>query len=285
MSCKVIQFVVRLSTLVLFISTFSNVFWIFAAEPQSGPIEATFIEFASDDGTKEFYYEYVPETFDPAKTSTLIVALHGHGSECGQVFNGVYNEFRATNDIAATHNAVVVSPNYGSITSWMGPEGERDLLLILEHQKSKRRYDRVVLSGGSMGASSTLTFVALHPELIDGAVSMNGTANHLEYENFQEAISESFGGSKSEIPLEYKKRSAEYYPENFLNVPIAITLGSLDTVVPPDSARRLAETIRKIGGTVLLIERGDIGHSTPYDESLQAFEFVFKELDSKTARE
>lgn len=285
MTSKVTCYYFRLWISALFLLTCLNCYGIFAAEPQSGPIEATLIEFESQEGTREFYYEYVPETFDPNKTSTLIVALHGHGSECGQIFNGVYNEFRATNDFAETHNAVVISPNYGSITSWMGPEGERDLLLILENQKSKRKYDRVVLSGASMGGSSTLTFVALHPDLIDAAVSMNGTANHLEYENFQDAISASFGGSKMEVPLEYKKRSAEYFPENFLNVPIAITLGSLDTVVQPDSARRLAETIQKIGGTVLLLERTDIGHMTPYDESWQAFEFVFNELDSKKAKE
>ncbi len=284
MITRAIQNIFRLSLVASALLAFSNAFPIFAMEPQSGPIDATLIEFESEDGAKEFYYEYVPETFDPNKTTTLIVALHGHGSECGQIFTGAHNEFRATNDFAKTHNSVVISPNYGSITSWMGPEGERDLLSILEDQKSKRKYDRVVLSGASMGGSSTFTFAALHPELIDGAVSMNGTANHLEYENFQDAISASFGGSKSEVPLEYKKRSAEYYPENFLNIPIAITLGSLDTVVQPDSARRLAETIRKIGGTVLLIERADIGHLTPYDESWQAFEFVFKELDSRTAK-
>ncbi|MBP5621778.1 MAG: hypothetical protein J6X44_07170, partial [Thermoguttaceae bacterium] len=144
MTSKENSYLFRLSTSALFLLTFTNVFWIIAAEPQSGPIEATLIEFESHGGHREFYYEYVPETFDSNKTTTLIVALHGHGSECGQIFNGVHNEFRATNDFAKTHNAVVISPNYGSITSWMGPEGERDLLLILENQKSRRRYDRVV---------------------------------------------------------------------------------------------------------------------------------------------
>ena len=52
---------------------------------------------------------------------------------------------------------------------------------------------------------------------------------------------------KSEVPLEYKKRSGEYY-RALLNNPTAITLGTLDTVVPPDNARRLAQTIQKIGG-------------------------------------
>jgi len=49
------------------------------------------------------------------------------------------------------------------------------------------------------------TFSALHPELIDGVVAMNGMANHFEYGKFQEAIAELFGGRKQLIPQEYKK--------------------------------------------------------------------------------
>ena len=249
-----------------------------SAEPISGAIEATLVEFQTKDGVGERYYEYVPSTFDPDKKTTLIIALHGHGSEFGQVFLGSYKEYCATNDVAAKRNAVVVSPDYGSTTSWMGPKAEKDVVAIIAHQKKKRRYDKVIISGGSMGGSSAMTFTALHPELIDGVVAMNGTANHLEYERFQDAISESFGGTKSEVPLEYKNRSAEYFPERFLGKPTAITLGSLDDVVPPDSARRLAHAIQKMGGTVVVIERADVGHATPYDESVQAFDFVFDNL-------
>ena len=71
---------------------------------------------------------------------------------------------------------------------------------------------RVILYGGSMGGSSRFDIRRHAPEAIDGVVAMNGTANHVEYANFQDAISESFGGTKAEIPQEYKKRSAEFWP-------------------------------------------------------------------------
>ena len=64
----------------------------------------------------------------------------------------------------------------------------------------------LVLSGGSMGATSALTFTALHPDLVDGVVAFNGHANHVEYTNFQEAIQLAFGGTKEAVPEEYKKR-------------------------------------------------------------------------------
>ena len=155
----------------------------------------------------------------------------------------------------------------------MGPKAEADLVQIIEELKSRCKIGKTILCGGSMGGSSSLTFAAMHPELIDGVVSMNGTANHLEYENFQDAIQESFGGTKAQIPLEYKNRSAEYWPER-LTMPIAITAGGKDTIVPPQSVLRLAGVLKKLQPNVLLIYREEGGHSTNYDDAKQAFDFV-----------
>ena len=52
-----------------------------------------------------------------------------------------------------------------------------------------------------------------HPELIAGVCSLNGTANMIEYAKFQDAIIASYGGTKDQVPDEYKKRSAELWPE------------------------------------------------------------------------
>ena len=243
-------------------------------------IQASLCNFTAFDDTEQSYLEHIPNGFDETKKTTLIVALHGHGSDLGQIFNGVHAEYNAVLDVAANHNAIVVSPQYRGTTSWMGPAAEKDVVQIIAEQKSKRRIDRVLITGASMGGSSSLTFAALHPELVDAIVAMNGTANHLEYEHFQDAISESYGGSKDRIPQEYKKRSAEYFPENFLGKSVAITLGTLDTVVEPDSARRLALILKKIGVDVLLIEQENEGHRTVYIDAKNALEYVFNKLDA-----
>ncbi len=245
-----------------------------APQTNRKPVESTRVQFKAFDGSDQLYYEYEPKKLDPARPTLLILALHGHGSDGSQPFNGVYAEFNATLDLAAENNAIVVAPDYRARTSWMGPAAEKDVLQILEEQKAKRKINAVMIMGGSMGASSALTFAALHPDLVDGVVAMNPTANHLEYENFQDAICESYGGAKRDIPMEYKNRSAEYFPERFVSIPTAITLGSLDKIVPPDSARRLAAIIEKLGGQVLCIERDDLGHTTPYEESRRALLFV-----------
>jgi pimeloyl-ACP methyl ester carboxylesterase len=168
---------------------------------------------------------------------------------------------------------IFVSPDYRANTSWMGPKAEADLVRIIAELKSQYTVGKVFLTGGSMGGSSCLTFAALHPDLADGVASMNGTANHLEYENFQEAIRASFGGTKAEIPLEYKRRSAEYWPER-LTMPVGITAGGKDTSVPPHSVLRLADVLKKMKRKVHLIYRPETGHATTYKDAVEIIEFV-----------
>ena len=104
---------------------------------------------------------------------------------------------------------------------------------------------------------------------------MNATANYLEYENFQDAIRSSFGGTKQQIPLEYKLRSAEYWPER-LTMPVAITASGRDSVVPPQSVLRLAGILKVLGRKVLLLYRPEEEHRTNYQDAVLALEFVVR---------
>ena len=155
----------------------------------------------------------------------------------------------------------------------MGPKAEADLVQILDELAARFKIGRVVLCGGSMGGSSALTFAALHPDKVAGVVSMNGMANHLEYDQFQDAIQESFGGAKARIPEEYKKRSAEYWPER-LTMPVGITAGGRDQLVPAASVVRLAGVLKKLQPDVMLVYREAGGHSTSYEDGKAVLEFV-----------
>jgi pimeloyl-ACP methyl ester carboxylesterase len=235
---------------------------------------------AKCDGTTQNYVLIYPEAFKADEPHDLLIALHGHGSDRWQFAKGAFDEARATRDAAAAYNMLLVSPDYRKATSWMGPKAEADLLQIIDELKARFRIGKVIVSGASMGGSSSLTFAAMHPERTDGVVSMNGTANHLEYENFQDAISESYGGPKAKIPAEYKKRSAEYWPER-LTMPIAIAVGGKDTLVPPQSAARLGGILKKLQPNVLLIFRPEGGHSTTYADAAEAFNFVLSKAGIK----
>ena len=228
---------------------------------------------AACDGSAQRYVIVLPAGFDAGREYDVLVALHGHGSDRWQFVQSPRPECRAARDVAVERHMLYVAPDYRAKTSWMGPRAEADLVQIISGLRVVYRVGRVYLCGGSMGASSALTFAALHPELVSGVAAMNGTANHLEYENFQPAIAESFGGTRRELPLEYKRRSAEYWPER-LTMPVALAAGGQDTLVPPDSVIRLADVLGKLGQPVLLIYRERGGHSTDYEDSRRCLEFA-----------
>lgn len=230
---------------------------------------------AKCDGTEQRYVAVFPDGFDADQPIDLLIALHGHGSDRWQYATVNHGSCIAAREFAAKHAMLFVCPDYRAKTSWMGPKAEADLLQIIEDVKAEYNIRRTFLCGGSMGGSSTLTFAAMHPGLFAGIASFNGTANHLEYENFQPFIAESFGGTKAEIPEEYKRRSAEYWPERF-TMPVAVTLGGKDESVPPDSVRRLTAILKKLGRTVLVIDRPETGHTTDPADATAALEFVLE---------
>jgi pimeloyl-ACP methyl ester carboxylesterase len=228
------------------------------------------------DGTTQRYVELLPVPFVAEETHHLMVALHGHGSDRWQFVKLNSGSPAAARATAAKHNMIYISPDYRAKTSWMGPKAEADVLQIIRALRDRYRIDKVFVVGGSMGATSSLTFAALHPDLVAGAVACNGLANHLEYERFQDAIIASFGGTKKQIPLEYKKRSAEYHPEAFV-MPVAFTTGGQDKSVPPDSVIRLVGVLKKLDRRVLHIHRPEGGHSSTVPDATAAMEFVVQE--------
>ena len=247
----------------------------------SQPRDISFV--AAHDRQEQRYVLVLPEAYDSAQPHDLLICLHGHGSDRWQFVRAERGETRAARAAAAQYQMILVSPDYRASTSWMGPAAEADLVQIIGDLRKQYAIRRLVLSGGSMGATSALTFAALHPDLVDGVVALNGHANHLAYTNFQEAIQMAFGGTKAAIPEEYRKRSAEFFPERF-TMPIAITAGGKDTIVPPDSAMRLGRAIQKHNPAVCLDFQEARGHETDYAASLSAFEFVMRALASKPVR-
>ncbi len=245
------------------------------AEPQD-------IAFKSKlDGSEQRYVELLPESFEPMMAHDVLIAFHGHGSDRWQFIKDQRGECKGLRDVAKTFGLIFVSPDYRAKTSWMGPAAEADLVQIIGELKSRYHVNRVFIAGGSMGGTAVLTFAALHPELVAGVCSLNGIANLVEYEKFQDARTASYGGSRTEKPDEYKKRSAELWPDKF-TMPVSFTTGGKDDVVPPQSVLRLAETLKQSKRRVLSLHREAGGHSTTYEDTVAAMEFVLREAGSLT---
>ena len=265
----------RTSRVALLLSLVALTVCLQAVAAAEEPVVEDVVFKAACDGSEQRYVLMLPVAFQPELAHDVLIALHGHGSDRWQFIRDPRGETRAARDVAAKHRMLFVSPDYRARTSWMGPKAEADLVQIIEELRKKYRVERVFVCGGSMGGSAALTFGALHPELVAGIASMNGTANHLEYMGFQEVIAESFGGTKTAIPEEYKKRSAEYWPER-LKMPVAMTTGGQDTAVPPHSCQRLAGVLQQLDRDVLLIHRENGGHSTGLEDGIAILEFMIQ---------
>lgn len=224
------------------------------------------------DGTEQRYLLDAPEG-----AKDVIVWLHGHGSDRTQV-QQERGECKSARDIAAERGMAICSPDYRAMASWMGPTAEADMLQLIGILTNSFT-GRIFLVGGSMGGTSALTFAARHPSLVAGVTAFNPLADHLSYANFQDAIAASFGGTKTEIPDEYRTRSALYFPEAF-TMPLAVTLGGKDTTIPPDSARALVKAVGKLHpGYVYLDDDPARGHETDLTASTKALREMFRMAD------
>jgi lysophospholipase L1-like esterase/predicted esterase len=235
------------------------------------------------DGTEQRYVVILPPRFRNDIAHDLVIALHGHGSDRWQFVKDNRGECKGSRDAAAEQQMIFVSPDYRAKTSWMGPAAEADMLQMLDDLHGRYRIRDVIVSGGSMGGTSALAFSALHPECVDGVVSLNGTANLVEYPNFMEAIAESYGGSKVDKPEVYRQRSAEFFPDR-LTMPVATTTGGKDTLVPPDSVLRLMDALKKQGSPAMSLHRPEGGHDTNYEDTQSAFRFVIENLTAKRSQ-
>lgn len=242
-----------------------------AAESLGEPRDVAFT--ATVDGTEQRYVEMLPADFDPAEEHDALIVLHGHGSDRWQYVRQPRGECSGARAAAAKHGMIFVSPDYRAKTSWMGPQAEADVVQIIDLVRRKYRVRHVFLGGASMGGTAALTFAALHPDLIAGVVSQNGTANLVEFDKFPEAIAASYGGTKQAVPDQYRKRSAEFHVKA-LTMPVAITAGGKDATVPPQSVVRLATALQQRRRPVLLIFREAGGHATDEADTLTAFDFV-----------
>lgn len=239
-------------------------------------VDQTFV--ADYDGTAQKYVVMTPPGLAEGAPVSVLITLHGHGSDRWQFVKQSRGECRAARDTALEHQMLMVSPDYRAPTSWMGLAAEADMVQLIQILKGTYNVESIIVSGGSMGGTGALTFSSLHPELIDGVVSLNGTANLMEYDRFQDAIAASFGGDKEQVPEEYRKRSAEFSPMK-LTMPLACTTGGQDEVVPAASVLRLIDQVRQHNPQVLSIHQPAGGHSTTYADTKQAFEFVIRASD------
>jgi pimeloyl-ACP methyl ester carboxylesterase len=275
----------RHNTLILIaglLSALASAVCAIADDPaQATPSDRTFT--ADHDGSPQKFVLVLPQEYVCGQSFDMLIALHGHGADRWQFVRDSRDECRAARDVAAANRMIFISPDYRATTSWMGPAAEADLVQIISLLRLEFSVKRVFICGGSMGGTGALTFATLHPKLVDGVVCLNGTANLVTYERFQDAIAQSFGGSREHVPEQYRQRSAEFFPERF-TMPLAATSGGKDDIVPSASVLRLMKSVGQHNPDVLSLHQPEGPHSTTYADARAALDFVISRAQSRSSR-
>lgn len=193
---------------------------------------------SNDKGTRGGCSIYVPEYYDPAIPTPLIVALHGgsgHGRDT--LWSWIAN--------ARSHGAILISPtSLGDTWSLMEPDLDNENIgRMLNHAFETWNIDRSHMLLTGMSDGGTFSYV----------LGLNSASpfTHLA------PIAASFHPFLLEMAD----------PARVKDLPIYITHGALDWMFPADMARVANRALTGAGARVVYREVGDLSHTYPRDEN------------------
>ena len=234
---------------------------------QAQPSRFSYNKFANGKGDT-LNYRMMQSDYDTFRKYPLVIFLHGSGERGNdndaQLKWGVMNF--ATDQMMATHPAVVIAPQCPAGQSWsnftrndknrdMGliatPSKPMELLFGLINELKKNRFvdtNRIYITGLSMGGYGTFDALARYPNLFAAAVPVCG------------------GGDVSKVPT-------------FAHIPIWIFHGADDSSVPPLNSVDMVNALFKAGahpGFTLYPEVGHFSWLSAYNDALM-YEWLFRQ--------
>jgi len=187
----------------------------------------------------------------PGKNNRLwIIVIHGHGSNGDQLYT--------RQDIREKWLPVFLKSGAGLLTvnlrgnSWMGPAAAKDMHALVGFLRTEYRMQKSIFCSGSMGGTSNLIYGVLYPEDVSGIIARGAASDPATY--FQwcrqqdkpilgeiaQAIKNSYGGTPDKIPDVYRRHSALLNAEKLV-MPVFLSHGSTDMVIPVEQSRALAD--------------------------------------------
>jgi len=209
------------------------------------------------DAAKDMEYcLYVPTTYDKARKSALMVALHGLGSNPQQIMR-----YPGLTDLAEKHGYIVAAPMgynssgwYGNAPPFVKPNptnlfelSEQDVMNVLGICRKDFNVDenRIYLMGHSMGGGGTLHLGIKHPNLWAGLAPV--------------------------APAIFRKPDDL---EKIKHVPVILVQGDKDNLVPVARVRPWAEKMKELKMTHKYMEIEGGGHVDVAIKNLpQIFDF------------
>jgi pimeloyl-ACP methyl ester carboxylesterase len=223
----------------------------------------------------------------PEKGDTWIVMIHGHGSHGDQLYT------RA--DIRDMWLPVYRRDGFGILTpnlrdaAWMGPRAAADMQALLDVLRRDFGAARFIFSSGSMGGASNLIYAVLHPQDVAGVVALCPATDLPSYydwcraryngviKEIADAIEAAYDGDPATARGLYARHSALRNAPRRLNMPIYVSHGTGDALIPVSQARLFAGAMAcKPDFTYVEIPDGD--HDRPLIKCAEAMEWVVRRL-------
>jgi poly(3-hydroxybutyrate) depolymerase len=221
-----------------------------------------------DAGKEMEYALFVPSTYDKAKKSPLVIALHGLGSNPQQMIR-----YPGLTDLAEKYGFIVAAPMGYSSRGWYGqpiprkfankadpdnmPElSEKDVMNVLAIVRKDYKVDdqRIYLMGHSMGGGGTWHLALKHPEIWAALAPI--------------------------APAIFRPESDV---AKIKHVPVILVQGEDDKLVPVARARRWAGEMKKQGMTYEYIEVKGGDHVFVAFKNLPAIFAFFDKHKKKSA--
>ena len=190
------------------------------------------------DGSVQPYGLLVPTSYDRDRSYPLIVLLHGYKG--GWAIDGY-----------ALKEWCIVAGIYGRGEVPYKEIGERDVFEVIEDVKKRYNIDedRIYLTGHSMGGRGTWYLGLRRPDVWAAIAPLSARTyvEDVEAPKYLRALRD------EESPI--------HLAENALNLPIFVSHGSEDKVVPVEHSRRMVALLRGMGYAVEYDERPGMGHT------------------------
>lgn len=206
-----------------------------------------------------------------AEIHTWIVVIHGHGSKGNQLY--------VRPDLQQYWLPEYLQRGFGILTptlrgnAWMCPAAVQDMDALLDFVRQNFAAEKFLFSSGSMGGTSNLIYASLRPQNVAGIIARGAVCDLTKYHAFcrlqpgspeaaiydqaelartlaiRQDIADSlelhYEGTPAEKPELYQAHSPLFHTENLQDIPIFLSHGTADALMPVSQSRRLAGALAK----------------------------------------
>lgn len=206
------------------------------------------------------------------------VVLHGHGSTGDQLLTRPDIAENWTRFLLK-QNVSILSPNLRG-NAWMKEAAVADLRQIIEAEREKNPWQKLLVVSGSMGGTGALIFAMRHPELVNGVGALGAATDPQSYLDWLEPetgpiLQEIRAALLAAYPTpESRETNSVLRHADRLAMPVCYLHGEADATIPVSEARALRD---RLAGKPDFFYReiGDGNHDSP----LPAFPEVFRKLE------